>query len=287
MLKHNHTGSAGVRGGFSLVEMLVVIGVIGILVGLLAPAINLIRARAKAAKAASVVQVLRAGCEAYHQTFNAYPGPYSNAQCTGSPATGPENLVLGLIGGLQIDGSGNVTFSSALVGIGPRNLNLANPKTYPPFIENWSQMLISPSRVTELMPGRSIPVFVERSHTERPILYLRARPGAPGIVDTAGNAQYDLRMITTYTSAAYNADPYNAKRRAPKGLSGDKGLALVGDVNGPLYADGTPNDAGPYFRNPSLPTVPRSRDGYMLIAAGPDGLYGTADDITAFGSVAP
>jgi len=287
MLKRARRGWSGSAGGFSVVEMLVVIGIIGILVGLLAPAINHIRSRAKAAKAASVVQVLRAGCEAYHQTFNAYPGPYRNDQCLGNPATGPENLVLGLIGGLQVDGSGTVTFNRDLVGLGPRSLNVANPKTYAPFIENWSQMLISADKVNELNAGRAIPVFVERSYTERPILYLRARPGAPGIVDTAGAAQYDLRMITLYTTAAFNADPFNSKHRGRVGLSGDKGLALVGDVNGPLLTDGTPNDAGPYLRNPSLPTVPRARDGFILIAAGPDGLYGTADDITSFGSVVP
>jgi hypothetical protein len=31
--------------------------------------------------------------------------------------------------------------------------------------------------------------------------------------------------------------------------------------------------------------TPRAKDGYILISAGPDGYYGTLDDITSFGDV--
>ncbi len=63
----------------------------------------------------------------------------------------------------------------------------------------------------------------------------------------------------------------------------------VGDVNAdyPITAPG-------YFRNPAFGTgvpspqdQPRGRDAYILIAPGPDRVYGTKDDITSFGSILP
>ena len=47
-----------------------------------------------------------------------------------------------------------------------------------------------------------------------------------------------------------------------------------------------PYDAYPYFENPSMPNTPRQKDGYVLISAGTDRVYGTPDDITNFGSPA-
>jgi hypothetical protein len=57
-------------------------------------------------------------------------------------------------------------------------------------------------------------------------------------------------------------------------------------------------NAGPYFANGSIPPTnttndatvnysgrPRAVDQFILISAGPDGIYGTADDITSFGDV--
>jgi hypothetical protein len=48
-----------------------------------------------------------------------------------------------------------------------------------------------------------------------------------------------------------------------------------------------PYDAYPYFLNDPSSNQPKARDSYILISAGPDSTYGTADDITSFGSVTP
>ncbi len=37
----------------------------------------------------------------------------------------------------------------------------------------------------------------------------------------------------------------------------------------------------------NLTSTARSKDTYILISAGPDRVYGTADDICSFGTVAP
>ena len=48
-----------------------------------------------------------------------------------------------------------------------------------------------------------------------------------------------------------------------------------------------PYDAFAYFTNPAVANSPRSKDGYILISAGPDRIYGTNDDICSFGAVVP
>jgi hypothetical protein len=62
-----------------------------------------------------------------------------------------------------------------------------------------------------------------------------------------------------------------------------------------------PYDAFPYFYNPNASAgagtigqaviqnvaQARNQDGFILISAGEDRTYGTADDITSFGSVLP
>jgi hypothetical protein len=72
----------------------------------------------------------------------------------------------------------------------------------------------------------------------------------------------------------------------------------------PTATDVSQIDAGPYFNNPTVianvpsgdktPDLtwnfsgrPRMVDQFILISAGSDGIYGTADDITNFGDVIP
>src|SRR5205823_3119540 len=139
----------------------------------------------------------------------------------------------------------------------------------------------------------SIPEFVDRWSVEpMPILYLRARPGAAGIMSNANNAsgpfnQYDLHQISPYTGTAINGKT--------------QGLSALGSINTPLARDRdpkfpTPNNCIPYFLdlnanatgslNPNTAN-PRMKDGFILISAGRDRIYGTSDDITNFGSVVP
>jgi len=167
-----------------------------------------------------------------------------------------------------------------------------------------------------------IPVFVDKYPDAMPILYMRSQRGAAGLVSFAGDAsmgatplspdpvttqlvsswQYDLREIYPYTNSDGTAATsniglnYNAKINR-------HGLQMVwNSANAPTTYQITPIapiDAWAYLRNPSLgPTVPtsgsptdvgvpRQKDTYILISAGPDRTYGTNDDITNFGPVAP
>src|SRR5512133_3397557 len=66
--------------GFTLVELLVVIGIIVILIGLLIPAVGYVRTAARVSSTQSLLVQLQGACEQYYQDFRAYPGPLYNDQ---------------------------------------------------------------------------------------------------------------------------------------------------------------------------------------------------------------
>jgi type II secretory pathway pseudopilin PulG len=257
-----------------------------------------------------------------------------------------ENLVLGLMGGLRIDSStNNPAFSPTEVGLGPLSLNPNNPgRPWGSFFPNGANYLmwcewsgsgsavqsnqynsqLTPTYFTDQAQHQAqdspIPVFVDRFPTPGPlpILYLRARTGAPGIVSdgtlqnpstTATAAyQYDVRDIRAYTwpnSGGITPGSIGLPSTTQHNLQGVNHFWYTAQnryytvKEYPTYDTGTPhNNAGPYFANASItPTNtsidqqvnytgrPRAVDQFILISAGPDGIYGTPDDITSFGDV--
>jgi prepilin-type N-terminal cleavage/methylation domain-containing protein len=165
-----------------------------------------------------------------------------------------------------------------------------------------------------------IPVFVDKYPDAMPILYMRAQRGAAGLVSFAGDTsmganalspdpvtnqavsswQYDLREIYPYTNSDGTTATSNIGLNYTAKIN-RHGLQMVwNSANTPAtyqISGSAPIDAWAYLRNPSMgPTVPtsgsptdvgvpRQKDTYILISAGPDRTYGTSDDITNFGSV--
>jgi prepilin-type N-terminal cleavage/methylation domain-containing protein len=369
--------------GFTLTEILVVIGIIVVLMSILLPVVSKIRYAAYNADTQNEISQISNACTAYYSTYHAYPGPFSNDDTSGGPTnqtssgfttgdgnptltslyfnggfasvavdsaatnpwtvTGAENLVVGLMGGLRINPGGTapgiLAFAPAEVGLGPMNLSLTNPSRAQSFLPAGSNYLMwcqlngnnqnvqtigaYQSAVAGTFTGTAftdpagsaaadcpIPVFVDRFPTPGPlpILYLRARTGAKGIVwDNTGymmNAyyQYDLRDILPYTDSHIGL-PANDTT----GMSNTHNLTNVGNFPPAMVVKSNslaPHpqqtaDAGAYFMNSSItPTDqsnppssinatgrPRAVDQFILISAGQDGVYGTSDDITSFGSV--
>src|SRR5687767_306848 len=115
------------RRAFTLMELLVVIGILAFLLTLLLPVMNKVRQKGYSTNTSAQINALRAGCEAYFQTFQAYPGPLSDAETYGGAnnPTMSENLVLGLLGGHNANG----TYQATQVGRGPIGRG-NNPKQY-------------------------------------------------------------------------------------------------------------------------------------------------------------
>ena len=332
------------RRAFTLVELLVVIGIIALLVGILIPVISKVRTSAYVADTRNWLVQIDGAIVRYHNDFHAYPGPITNAQIyiapppfvittmppTGFDATGlasqktsmSENLVLGLLGGLNLTTAGAVQYDPSQVGLGPMNLNPANPKRYPAYLEATN---LSWKTVAGVKTGRysddagaaddsMIPEFVDRFPDPMPLLYLRSKIGvdiiSTGISDTNNSVitkdlnnaatppragAYDISQIYGYVSKPIGTGKTlsyyvkGAKTAPPAtpthGLVNVGTLSVLGPSNDSKYQ--YPYDAFPYFQSPNSPNVPRQKDSYILISPGKDRVYGTSDDICNFGEVNP
>jgi prepilin-type N-terminal cleavage/methylation domain-containing protein len=317
-----------IQNGFTLVEMLTVIGIIVLLVSILLPVVSAVRIKGQTADTQAMLARIASGIQSYYADFNAYPGPLGNNQVhmpgsilkvgAGgggsidlSKSTMAENLTLGLLGGLVND-QGVVKYNPDLVGQGPLGLNPRNPKKYHAYMDKVSLTTMDPTQgyhfkddVAEA-EDTELAEFVDRYPDPIPILYLRAKPGAP--VKTQGSqtiivtntatysdqGPYDLNQVISYTkkNIGVGKDSDVAKEFKPP-LSGnlpishgfktaDPGKTI--NENPPRQSgDGTtyqyPYDLNAYMRHPSLPNAMKQQDGFLLISAGPDRIYGTKDDL--------
>src|SRR5438105_3070453 len=149
------------RSGFTLVELLVVIGIIAVLIGLLFPVIASVRKQARVAETRQQLSGIGMAINAYYADFNAYPGPILellvqqvalngvgnspslwaaslyvvNRKGVSTGVTSSENLFLGLEGGIEFTSAGSPPMiNSATIKEpdggprGPITLNPAAPK---------------------------------------------------------------------------------------------------------------------------------------------------------------
>lgn len=318
------------RNGFTLVELLVVIGIIALLVGIVVPTISKVREAAQVASTGSFLQQLSGAIENYAAEQGGYPGPLADRQIGPNsglalPAapgnqqssaflygpitadatfgvTGTENLVLGLLGGLASN-NGTVYYRPDTVGQGPVELrNSALNKRFQPYFTPREEQLSWRTEGTAKTgkylddggPGRDtiIPEFVDNFASAMPILYLRAHRGIDAVAGVgAGSGQYTIHQVIGYTDVTPgNGTPIGLDRTAPpdaaNNFHGLNSLANpadeAGTVDSALTRDKTYGFTA-YFTDPDRANQPRQKDGFILISAGPDRIYGTRDDITNFG----
>jgi hypothetical protein len=239
--------------------------------------------------------------------------------------TQEENLVLGLFGGLKwVTTPGlQLTYDPAMVGKGMIGMNPQQPKKSAPYLEDL-KMLSKFAGNTPSHPAgpytdgagvandSRIPEIVDNFPFPLPILYLRARVGAGGIIgDDTKNppdvAQYVMSDIIPYTigttdsigeGKSISMQDYKNEPKPPTQGVFPHGLQSIDKTKTMDKSDTVnyryPYDAWAYFSSPTDPNpnvanrqTPRKKDSFILISAGLDRVYGTADDITNFGSVIP
>ena len=234
-----------------------------------------------------------------------------------SELTQTENMVLSLAGGLEVDpsianpvtpgygqpkiikvdettsiGKGPVNFSSAAqyqtrrgayIDASPGGLLPSRPYSNTGCV-GLNNDLIGKAPAAGIGDS-SVPEFLDAytSH-QRPILLLRANVGAVG--DSSAGAYFGVCTPMTAKNPTITGTPkleqyttYEFSRYArgaapnPSDFPGDFQWNLTNDTF-EFYQ----NEAM-YLRHPSIANSPKSKDKFIMISAGPDGVFGTKDDI--------
>ena len=284
-------------------ELLVVIGIAALLATIVVGVIAKVKAAAYRSATGASIAALSGAIEAYYQNFKAYPGPLSDETVCGVGGAWPsgitqrptmsENLVLGLAGGLGYNSSGQLVFAKEFVGRGPRKLvDSASSSTpmapfygandritsYSPANSAWWGLVIG-NNMVPLNTDSNIPEYLDAYPEAMPILYYRAHRNAGGVASDSGNlAQYDVRQNDAYL---------NQQLGLTHGTQ--HGLRQAGSYDAPekRIGAGYRYNLTTFMASLNDSTQPRMRDGYVLVAAGSDRIYGTDDDIVSFGKVAP
>lgn len=278
------------RRAFSLVELLVVIGIIILLVGLLLPALGKAQQKAKAAGTVATMQSFAQACEAYRQEIGVYPGIVPESILANDPKiSSTENAILALMGGavtqddpiyntlnsdwseIQFAQPGGGTFSIKVnvsrIGEGPR----INGKSYPPFYSpKASELAPAPGQYLDSTAPDGDPFANDPyrlpdllDNWGQPILYLRAiRETGPLVGPPGSGPQFTMPPLRPYLESVELGE-LGANQK-------DMSIFSVGnDPNGNLAQV----LRHPAFGPADQPIASTPRGKIYLISSGSDGVF--------------
>jgi prepilin-type N-terminal cleavage/methylation domain-containing protein len=306
--------------GFTIVELLTVMGVIAILISLLVPALAAVRDMAMELKQKAQFHAIEVGLDMYKKSALDYPPSNDNSMTPlhlvdSTPYSGANKLAEALAGQDFLgfhpnsdyradgtfshpDGSGGWVVDAPVYHLGADyvpannafvesigdNIKARSYRLGIPFVDVGSANAFTMDMVYGTGPGgfETVPYSmllcdvytdkrVSNAKTGTPILYYRARPQ---FVEQNWESP-----ITGITDDIYNFE--DNENILALGSVGDAG------IDHHWFVAGTPDYAG--FERMILDTDlttsmnrPYRADSYILVSAGKDGLFGSADDIFNF-----
>ena len=250
----SHSKASG-RRGFSLVEILVVIGIIVVLAGILLP--SLIRAYSQADKTRAKydLQAIGVAIEAYRSDFGDIPRTYGNnkgahALCRALFGPGPAADVTA--GDQQGDGADGLGF----------RVRAGGGKVWGPYLQSDRLNVDDDATAGNTIASYANVGIFTKDNT--PILYYPAAVNKPNVTAPGGY------VGTSSTGCLYNAND-NLMVNTVTGMTQFNLEGLLGDYSCNGMIDSTNGT------ETAIGTFP-----YLLISAGPDGVFGPG--ITVAGS---
>ena len=282
----NQIQSQSNRRGFTLVELLVAIGIIMVLIGILLPALGTVSTKGKKTATTATMNEFAKACDLFYTQFGYYPGivPESYlANTPNAPISGTENALLHLMGGAIRNDDPNYAAATGTVltftgptGSAPATILIkVNPidigkgprvegKQYEPFFTpKDAQLKIAVGQVGQTLP---LPDLLDA--WGQPIGYIRSsRPTGLMTGAVADNPQFFIEPLLPYFNSTGLGD-----------------LAIDQTANCVFYAGSTLNKQeylAQLIRHPAMGSfallsdakagTPRGK--YFLFSAGPDGIF--------------
>jgi type II secretory pathway pseudopilin PulG len=287
------------KPALTMVELLMVLAIIALIVGILIPAVGVVKSAAKQTKQKAQFTTIELGLTAFKNDYGDYPpSNWVLPPAAGSDYCGAQKLAEALVGwdllGFHPDSAWRADGLDAAGG--PLTYEPPNPgplsldKRKGPYLELATATtyrlgnLFARTGTGPLAPNTFVlcdafgatKVTLANGKTVTagsPILYYRANTSAKtirGIYNVSDNdALVAVKEQADGKTHPLGSGPYPAPFR-------NQAEFFYGDLNavGAAYIEDPKVTARPWPYRP---------DSYLLVSAGPDGIYGTSDDVRNFG----
>ena len=290
------------RRGFTLVELLVVIGIIALLVGLLLPALAAVREKGKITQTKTLMKNLGDAVDSFVLTHNRQPGAISERQLASDSnnylkLSGTENALLELMGGLSPNGTDRFTIAGIDVwrddiGLGPV-INGAKYDSY--FKPNprdfyYVKGQLGQQDVNNNLPEDgdvALPDLID-SFGAPIILWSNSGSKAKGLRDISGRpavVAFNVQSGNTNQAAPYYYSSFQSYANSDGLFVGAGGGSPV-DQHSRSYLAETGSSIGggtalqlaqAIAAHPTLDSVPRG--GYIMLSAGKDLIYFSKEQV--------